>query len=658
MNAPCETINYVNLLTHANAVGIGYLYWVWYEDSQCSPDVNAIPPGQPMNITLGTYGNGVTLPTAANPGYPYDALYHPGFGIDTAVPATVKADFSPVGAALLNTSFAYDVTSSDDNVTRPATALVTRLNNFGAEKRPVVVLMPGWGGAGDMAATRDAQATMLANHGYVALSIGFHQTNAGNWNSDLAESAKAALGALCAQAYADCSAVILTGQSYGGTQVHPVVRYLRAGAVFDGSGGANAGRKVVGILGQDSGYTLYWTAPVNADATAYSIAMIENLGDGDFPVDSCAWNNCGARNRADYHQAAPGSQYVLSFCPAGGAHGSRGYADWDAWVLSAVKTMLHDQRGVPKFAGYVEPTVAVSNACLSAALPTATPTSLSFGGQSMHTTSASTTVTLTNTGTGTLTISAVAVTPASFAQTNDCATLGAAASCTVTLTFTPAIEGAISGSLTFANSAGTVTVPVSGTGERSLVTHYYHTILGRAPDLAGRSFWDGEAARLSALGVNVNETWFVMAGYFFSSAEYLAANKTNDQFVADLYNTFFNRLPDAGGQAYWVGQIVGGLPPGGGALLIHVLQRVPHLHAGHLRQHRGSPRGGHGARLLPRAAQSATGDDRVQLLAWPASHRPMRRGGSGLCRSRRHLGRIHVQPRVRQSRAYQHPVRD
>jgi hypothetical protein len=60
--------------------------------------------------------------------------------------------------------------------------------------------------------------------------------------------------------------------------------------------------------------------------------------------------------------------------------------------------------------------------------------------------------------------------------------------------------------------------------------------------------------------VNINETWFVMAGYFFNSAEYLAANKTNDQFVADLYNTFFNRPPDAGGQGYWVSQIVGGLP--------------------------------------------------------------------------------------------------
>jgi hypothetical protein len=355
-DVPCDPVHYANLLTRANANAIGYLFWAWYEDGQC---------GQAMNITVGA--NGVTLPSAANPGFGFDAIFHPAFGIDTAQPATVKADFSPLGVpALLNTSFGYSVTSTEDGVTRPATAQVTRLDNFGAERRPVVVLMPGWGGVGDVPAARDAQAAMFANQGYVALNIGFHQTNAGAWNSDLAESARAALEALCAQAYANCSAVALVGESYGGTQTHPVVRYLRGAGVFDGSGGANAGRKVLGILGQDSGYTLHWAAPVDADATAYSIAMIQNLGDGEFPVDSCAFGNCGARNRADFHQAAAGSANVLSHCPAGGSHGSRGYADWDAWVLSAVKTMLHNQRGVPRFTGYVEPTIAVSNACLTA----------------------------------------------------------------------------------------------------------------------------------------------------------------------------------------------------------------------------------------------------------------------------------------------------
>ncbi len=356
-NIQCDPIDYANLLTRANTNGIGYLFWAWYEDGTC---------GQLMNITVGPNGDGVTLPT--RPGYGYDALYGAGYGIDAAQPPTLKADFSPVVQAVLNTSFGYNVTSTEDGTTRAATAQVTRLNNnSGPEQRPVVVLMPGWGGSGDVpAAVGDPQASMFANQGYVALNIGFHQTSLGTWYSDLAESAKAALDVLCAQVYADCSAVAITGESYGGTQIHPVVRYLRANGVYDGSGGVNAGRKVVAMLGQDSGYTLYGVAPYDADATAYSIAMIENLGDGDFPVDSCAYGNCGARNRADYHQSAPGSQYVVSYCPPGGSHGSRGYANWDAWVLSAVKTMLHNQRGVPKFTGYAEPNIAVSNACLTA----------------------------------------------------------------------------------------------------------------------------------------------------------------------------------------------------------------------------------------------------------------------------------------------------
>ncbi len=335
------------LMDMAKANNIPHLAWTFHQ--YCPPNLIADTPGVTWN-TNSTTPNWIGMPI-----FPTD------FGqllINNLLPAS-----------LLSTSFDYNVTSTDDNVTRAATAHVTRLNDFGAEKRPVVVLMPGWGGSGDVPAVRDAQALMFANQGYVAINIGLHQTNLGVWYSDLAESAKAALDALCAQTYADCNAVVITGESYGGTQIHPVVRYLRAGGVFDGSSGANAGRKVVAILGQDSGYTQYWAAPIDADATAYSIAMIENLGDGTFPVDSCADGNCGARNRADYHMAAAGSQYVLSYCPAGGTHGSRGYADWDAWVLSAVKTMLHNQRGVPKFTGYVEPSLAVSNACVTAPTP-------------------------------------------------------------------------------------------------------------------------------------------------------------------------------------------------------------------------------------------------------------------------------------------------
>ncbi len=100
---------------------------------------------------------------------------------------------------------------------------------------------------------------------------------------------------------------------------------------------------------------------------------------------------------------------------------------------------------------------------------------------------------------------------------------------------------------------------LTGTGELSLVSHYYYSILNRAPDAAGKAFWEGEATRLVGLGANVNEVWYLMANYFFNSPEYISFNRTDAQFLSDVYNTFFNRAPDPGGAAYWQSQINAGL---------------------------------------------------------------------------------------------------
>lgn len=99
-----------------------------------------------------------------------------------------------------------------------------------------------------------------------------------------------------------------------------------------------------------------------------------------------------------------------------------------------------------------------------------------------------------------------------------------------------------------------------GTAAGSLVGHFYRSILRREPDAGGQAYWDGEAARVQALGVNVNEVWYAMAGSFFASPEYLAFNRDSDGFVTDLYTTFFNRAPDAGGFADWKAQLAAGMP--------------------------------------------------------------------------------------------------
>jgi hypothetical protein len=211
------------------------------------------------------------------------------------------------------------------------------------------------------------------------------------------------------------------------------------------------------------------------------------------------------------------------------------------------------------------------NGALTATTPTisvtATPVvttsvpSLTFTpNQSMLTSSFTQSVTVSNTGGGAATSVALSV-PAGYTLSHTCgATLNPGATCTANVAFAPPTATTITGNLSIASNAGTATVGLTGTGDQSLSTHFYQSILRRNPDAPGKSFWDGEAARLAGLGANVNETWYAMAISFFFSAEYAGFNRNDTDYVTDLYNTFFNRAPDAPGLANWTGQLAQGMP--------------------------------------------------------------------------------------------------
>jgi len=98
------------------------------------------------------------------------------------------------------------------------------------------------------------------------------------------------------------------------------------------------------------------------------------------------------------------------------------------------------------------------------------PSSLSFGGQPINTTSSPKSVTLSNTGTATLTISSIATTNVKFAVTsgtNACGSnLAAGSNCLIYVTFTPTATGTQSGTLSIADNASgsPQSVPLSGTG--------------------------------------------------------------------------------------------------------------------------------------------------------------------------------------------------
>lgn len=107
----------------------------------------------------------------------------------------------------------------------------------------------------------------------------------------------------------------------------------------------------------------------------------------------------------------------------------------------------------------------------SAPIVTPTPMSLSFNPQSVGTTSAAKVVTLKNTSSASVNINSIAVTGDYAIASQTCgSSLASGASCTVNVTFTPAIGGAITGSLAISDSApdSPQTVAISGTGNLPL----------------------------------------------------------------------------------------------------------------------------------------------------------------------------------------------
>jgi len=96
---------------------------------------------------------------------------------------------------------------------------------------------------------------------------------------------------------------------------------------------------------------------------------------------------------------------------------------------------------------------------------TLSPGSLSFGNVTVGSTSAAQAVTLKNNSSGSMTVSSVAVN-GSFAQSNNCTTLAAGASCTINVTFKPTAAGNASGTLTVTDTAtnSPQTASLSGTG--------------------------------------------------------------------------------------------------------------------------------------------------------------------------------------------------
>jgi hypothetical protein len=99
------------------------------------------------------------------------------------------------------------------------------------------------------------------------------------------------------------------------------------------------------------------------------------------------------------------------------------------------------------------------------------PTSLNFGSVNVGSSSQPQAITLTNNASNqTLSVTGVAITgadPSDFTQTNNCSSVPAKGTCTITVTFTPQITGSLSANVQVSDNGGgsPQLVPVSGTGQ-------------------------------------------------------------------------------------------------------------------------------------------------------------------------------------------------
>lgn len=86
----------------------------------------------------------------------------------------------------------------------------------------------------------------------------------------------------------------------------------------------------------------------------------------------------------------------------------------------------------------------------------------------------------------------------------------------------------------------------------SFVTRYYRLCLGREPDPGGLNYW---VTQLSA-GHNTGAT---LALDFIFSPEFIARNVNDDEFLDVMYRTFFDRVADDSGKAYWLDTLRDGI---------------------------------------------------------------------------------------------------
>jgi serralysin len=92
--------------------------------------------------------------------------------------------------------------------------------------------------------------------------------------------------------------------------------------------------------------------------------------------------------------------------------------------------------------------------------------------------------------------------------------------------------------------------------EINVVMDFYRGALARLPDDGGLSFWVSQFRVAQCKGAgDVYASADSISAQFFSGPEYSGRNRSNAQYVGDLYNAFLRRGGDPGGVQFWINQI-------------------------------------------------------------------------------------------------------
>jgi hypothetical protein len=97
--------------------------------------------------------------------------------------------------------------------------------------------------------------------------------------------------------------------------------------------------------------------------------------------------------------------------------------------------------------------------------------------------------------------------------------------------------------------------------EVDTVMDFYRGMLARTPDPDGFNAWvnNFRTAQCSGTpGASVNAMVEAISSGFAGSGEYLSRNRSNPQYVGDLYNAFLRRGGDLGGVQFWVNDLNAG----------------------------------------------------------------------------------------------------